>query len=159
MLQQKLRDHFPELNNAVIGFYWPIRGEFDFSPLVSDCMTTGAEAGLPVIVHEHEPLQFWRWRPGMQLERGLWNIPVPREADVIQPTVLLVPFVGFDAAGFRLGYGGGYYDRTLPTMTPKPLTIGVGYEFGRLDTIHPQSYDIPLDAIVTEARVDRFDME
>jgi 5,10-methenyltetrahydrofolate synthetase len=64
---------------------------------------------------------------------------------------LIVPLLGFDAAGYRLGYGGGYYDRTLATLTPRPLTVGVGYELGRLETIHPQAHDIPLDAIVTEA--------
>jgi 5-formyltetrahydrofolate cyclo-ligase len=63
---------------------------------------------------------------------------------------LIVPLLGFDAAGYRLGYGGGYYDRTLAAMAPRPLSIGVGYELGRLDTIHPQAHDIPLDAIVTE---------
>ena len=71
----------------------------------------------------------------------------------MRPTALLVPLVGFDRRGYRLGYGGGYYDRTLATMHPKPLTIGIGYDLGRLETIHPQPHDIPMDAIVTEAGV------
>jgi 5-formyltetrahydrofolate cyclo-ligase len=83
------------------------------------------------------------------MARGIWNIPIPRERNSVRPTALLVPLVGFDAAGYRLGYGGGYYDRPLATLVPKPLTIGVGYELGRLETIYPQPHDIPMDAIVT----------
>lgn len=71
----------------------------------------------------------------------------------MRSTALLVPLVGFDADGFRLGYGGGYYDRTLAVLEPKPLTIGIGFELGRLETIHPQPHDVPMDAIVTEAGV------
>src|SRR5690606_21931832 len=91
----------------------------------------------------------------MKLGRGIWNIPIPAEREPVRPTALLVPVVGFDAAGYRLGYGGGYYDRTLALLEPRPLTIGVGYAGARLDTIHPQPHDIPLDAIVTEAGVVR----
>jgi hypothetical protein len=86
----------------------------------------------------------------MKLKRGIWGIPIPAERRIVQPTALLVPLIGFDKAGYRLGYGGGYYDRTLAVMIPKPLTIGVGYALGRLETIHPQPHDIPMDAIVTE---------
>ena len=75
---------------------------------------------------------------------------MPADGRVVTPTVLLVPLLGFDEAGYRLGYGGGYYDRTLAAMTPRPLTIGVGYEVGRLKTIRPQPHDIPMDAIATE---------
>ena len=67
-----------------------------------------------------------------------------------------MPLVGFDAAGYRLGHGGGYYDRTLATFAQKPLSIGIGYELGRLETIHPRSHDIPMDVIVTESGVVRF---
>ena len=65
----------------------------------------------------------------------------------------LAPLVGFDSCGYRLGYGGGYYDRTLAAATPKPLAIGVGFELSRLDTIHPQPHDVPMDFIVTEELV------
>ena len=86
----------------------------------------------------------------MKMSRGVWNIPVPGERTLVQPNLLLVPLVGFDAAGYRLGYGGGYYDRTLAAMSPRPLTIGVGFAMGRLNSIYPQPHDIPMDAIVTE---------
>src|ERR671925_309016 len=78
------------------------------------------------------------------------------ERRVVRPTAFLVPLVGFDSDGYRLGYGGGYYDRTLSAVDPRPLTVGIGYEIGRLETIHPQPHDIPTDAIVTEAGVGRF---
>src|SRR5262249_39242937 len=147
---------FPELRFARVGFYWPIQGEIDLRRLIADLIALGAEACLPVVVEKQRPLEFWAWRPGMKLKRGTWNISIPIERRLIRPTALLAPLVGFDAAGYRLGYGSGYYDRTLSTMEPKPLTIGIGYEFGRLGTIYPQPHDVPLDAIVTEAGWTRF---
>lgn len=146
-----LLHHIPELRAGAIGFCWPFKGEIDVRDLVSECLATGAEAALPVVVERGQPLEFWSWRPRMELKRGVWDIPIPAERQVARPTILLVPLVGFDGAGYRLGYGGGYYDRTLAAAAPRPLAIGVGYGLGRLETIHPQSHDVPMDAIVTEA--------
>ena len=87
------------------------------------------------------------------MQRGFWNIPIPAERRVVVPDALLIPLVGYDAAGYRLGYGGGYYDRTLASRTPLPLRIGVGYDGAELPTIHPQPHDIPMSIIVTERRV------
>lgn len=140
----------PELRAARLGFYWPFKAEIDLRPLVRDCIAAGASAALPVVTAKAQPMEFWAWRPRAKLGRGIWNIPIPAERRVVQPTALLVPLVGFDAAGYRLGYGGGYYDRTLAAMPSRPLTIAVGCELGRLRTIHPQPHDIPMDAIVTE---------
>ncbi|HEY9549863.1 MAG TPA: 5-formyltetrahydrofolate cyclo-ligase, partial [Kiloniellaceae bacterium] len=140
--------HFPELRHACIGFYWPFKGEIDLRHLVRDFIAQGAEAALPVVVEKGQPVEFWSWRPRMKLGRGIWDIPIPAERDPVQPTALLVPLVGFDPAGYRLGYGGGYYDRTLAALDPRPLTIGVGYACGRLATIYPQPHDIPMDVIV-----------
>jgi 5-formyltetrahydrofolate cyclo-ligase len=148
-----VEQHFPELANALVGFYWPIRGEIGLHGLVRRLVEQGARAALPVVVEKGQPLEFRAWRPGAPLERGVWNIPVPATREVVRPTALLVPLVGFDAKGYRLGYGGGYYDRTLAGLSPKPLAIGIGYELGRLLTIHPQPHDIPMDAIVTETGV------
>lgn len=155
-LRDLIREQFPELHRACVGFYWPIKGEIDPYDLIQDLIALGAEAALPVVVERRKPLEFWAWRPGMKWGRGLWDIPIPAERAPVQPTALLVPLLGFDEAGYRLGYGGGYYDRTLATLNPKPLTIGIGYEFGRLQTIYPQPHDIPLDTIVTEAGAARF---
>jgi 5-formyltetrahydrofolate cyclo-ligase len=151
-----LERHFPELASAHIGFYWPFRGEIGLHALVRRLVDQGAGAALPVVVRKREPLEFWAWRPGAPLQRGVWDIPIPASRNIVQPTALLVPLVGFDGRGYRLGYGGGYYERTLAAMDPKPLTIGVGHELGRLETIQPQPHDIPMDAIVTEAGLARF---
>lgn len=156
VLREQLRTQFPELHRACIGFYWAFKGEIDVRDVIEDFLALGATAALPVVVRKQQPLEFWAWHPRMKLWRGMWDIPVPAEPSPVRPTALLVPLLGFDAAGYRLGYGGGYYDRTLATMNPRPLTIGVGYELGRLATIHPLPHDQPLDAIVTEAETVRF---
>ena len=148
-------ESLPELRDACIGFYWPFQGEINLRDLVRNFIALGAEAALPVVVEKQRPMEFWSWQPQMKLVRGIWNIPTPSERNPVQPTVLLVPLLGFDPAGYRLGYGGGYYDRTLPTFAQKPLTIGIGYELGRLKTIYPQPHDISMDAIVTESGVVR----
>ncbi len=150
-----LERHFLELVSARVGFYWPFRGEIGLHALVRRLVERGAGGALPVVVERRQPLEFWAWRPGAALARGVWDIPIPVEREVVQPTALLVPLVGFDREGYRLGHGGGYYDRTLAAMDPKPLTIGVGLELARLETIWPQPHDVPMDAIVTEAGVAR----
>ena len=111
----------------------------------------GQTVELPVVVRRAAPMEFRPWRPGIRMVPGIWNIPVPAEGDPVLPDTLLVPLVGFDARGYRLGHGGGYYDRTLATMPRRPRTIGIGFESLRLATIHPQPHDIPMDLIVTEA--------
>jgi 5-formyltetrahydrofolate cyclo-ligase len=94
---------------------------------------------------------FRAWSPECAMSEGLYGIPVPQGTDEVRPDLVLLPLVGFDAARFRLGYGGGYYDRTLAGLAPRPRTIGIGFELARLATVHPQPHDIALDAIVTEA--------
>lgn len=145
-----LLSHVPELHAASIGFCWPFKGEIDMRPLVRSCLAAGADAALPVVVERAQPLEFWQWRPRIKMQRGVWDIPFPAERRPVQPTILLVPLVGFDGDGYRLGYGGGYYDRTLAAAARKPLAIGIGYESARLETIHPQWHDVPMDAIATE---------
>lgn len=137
----------------VLGFYWPIRGELDLRGLAQRHVEAGGTAALPVVVAKNAPVEFWQWQNGAAMQRGFWNIPVPAERRVVQPDVLLIPLVGFDAAGFRLGYGGGYYDRTLASLAPRPYCIGVGYDDAELETIYPQPHDIPMNLIVTERRV------
>lgn len=145
-----IRQHVPDIGIGCTGFYWPFKGEVDLRHFVRGLVADGGEAALPVVVERAHPLEFWSWRPHAKLQRGIWNIPIPAERVPVRPTLLLVPLVGFDDGGYRLGYGGGYYDRTLAIASPRPMTIGIGYELGRLDSIHPQPHDIPLDAIVTE---------
>jgi 5-formyltetrahydrofolate cyclo-ligase len=84
------------------------------------------------------------------MRRGLWNIPIPPVRDQLEPSLLIVPLVGFDRGRYRLGYGGGFYDRTLSAAAPRPRTIGVAFADAGLSTIHPQPPDIPMDVIVTD---------
>jgi len=104
-----------------------------------------------VVVDKKGPLEYRGWRPGEPLVDGVWNIPVPEKRDIVMPMVVLAPLVGFDRAGYRLGYGGGYFDRTLGALSPRPLAIGIGFELQQMDTIYPQPFDVPMDVIVTEA--------
>ena len=155
----RIRTDFPDLNEAVIGFYWPIKGEIDLRPMLQDLLAIGAEAALPVIAEKNQPLEFWEWCTETKMSRGIGNIPIPSERKPVQPTVLLIPLLGFDAHGHRLGFGGGYYDRTLAAFRRMPMTIGVGYAIGQLQSIYPQGHDIPLDAIVTETGCTRFNQD
>src|SRR4051794_5605881 len=153
-VQAILAADVPELRQAAtIGFYWPFRGEVDLVKFVRELTGGNGRAALPVVVEKGRPLAFWRWEPGMAMRPGIWNIPVPAVAEPVEPDCLLVPLVGFDGQGFRLGYGGGYYDRTLAALPRPPLAIGIGYAFQSLQTIQPQPFDRPMDAIVTEAGI------
>ena len=152
-VQELLVGEVPSLRTAMLGFYWPFRAEVDLVRLVRELSGGGSGAALPVVVAKRQPLEFWRWAPGMAMQPGIWDIPVPAVAERVRPELLLVPLVGFDESGYRLGYGGGYYDRTLASMPRRPLAIGVGCEFQRIATIHPQPFDVPMDAIVTEAGI------
>lgn len=152
---QFLERHVPELRCASIGFYWPFKGEIELRTLAESLHHTGVRLSLPVVVEKAQPVEFWRWHPGMKLVPGIWRIPVPAQRELVSPSLLIVPILGFDEAGFRLGYGGGYYDRSLAAMDPRPFTIGVGYELGRLPSIHPRPHDIPMDVITTEAGIFR----
>ena len=100
----------------------------------------------------HEGASDAQGTPGQAMRSGFWNIPVPTQRDVVLPDLMLAPLVGFDQGNYRLGYGGGYFDRTLASRDPRPIVIGVGYDFGALETIFPQPHDIPMHAILTERR-------
>jgi 5-formyltetrahydrofolate cyclo-ligase len=133
-----------------VGIYWPFKGEFDPRMLARRLHARGIALALPVVVAKATPLVFRPWAPGTRLVPGVWNILVPAEGEPVTPDVVLSPVVGFDAGRYRLGYGGGYYDRTLAAMAPRPFVIGVGFALSRLPSIHPQPHDIPMDLIVTE---------
>lgn len=141
---------FPCLAGRMVGFCWPYRAEPDPRFAVRHWRDRGARAALPVVVEKNAPLEFREWWPGVATQPGVFDLPVPQGTAVVDPDALLVPPVGFDAHGFRLGYGGGYFDRTLAAMAPQPIKIGVAFELERMPTIHPQPHDIALDFIVTE---------
>jgi len=137
---------------GVLGIYWPIRGEIDVRDVAAAHLDGGGRVVLPVVIGKGSPVEFRSWRPGAPMGRDLWKIPVPRERELLQPDALLVPLLGFDGDCYRLGYGGGYYDRTLAALAPPPFCIGLGFDFGRLDSIFPQPHDIRMDVIVTETQ-------
>lgn len=142
----------PNLEWMLVGIYWPFKGEYDVRPIARRLHARGARLALPVVVEKNRPLVFREWSPGARLVPGVWGIPVPVDGPAVEPDALLVPLVGFDRQRFRLGYGGGYYDRTLASLCRKPMAIGIGFELSALPTIHPQPHDIAMDAIVTEER-------
>ncbi len=148
--------HLPAADGAFIGFYWPIRREPDCLAVMRDLARAGGKVALPVVMGRGSPLEFRAWTEETKMEAGVWNIPQPAAGPPVVPAVLVVPLLGFDEAGFRLGYGAGYYDRTLAWLSPRPFTLGVGFESSRLPTIHPQTHDVPMDVIVTEERSREF---
>jgi 5-formyltetrahydrofolate cyclo-ligase len=141
---------FPGLARGVLAFCWPIRGEYDARHLARVLRARGAVTVLPVVVAARSPLIFREWHPGVRLAEGPMGIPYPVGSAQLQPDHVLLPMNGWDAAGYRLGYGGGYFDRTLASLAPRPHVIGVGLEEARLATIHPQPWDIAVDYVVTE---------
>ena len=106
--------------------------------------------GLPVVDKVHKTLVFHAWYPGCPMEEDAYGIPKPKDTELIVPTLLLVPCVGYAAGGYRLGYGGGFYDRTLATLQPLPFTVGLGYTNGYVDDFTPEAHDLPLDAILND---------
>jgi 5,10-methenyltetrahydrofolate synthetase len=138
-------------SGKVVSLYWPFRGEPDLRPWLAAVTARGATAALPVVVEKGRPLAFRAYRPGDRLEKGVWNIPIPAEGAAVVPDVVLAPVVGFDPQNFRLGYGGGFFDRTLASLAKKPFVIGLGYLSQAIRTIYPQAHDIVMDRIVTEA--------
>lgn len=152
-ISQLLTANFPPETLASLGCYWPFRREYDCIPLMRRVIEAGGKVALPVVLEKNQPLEFRPWTPEAKMEAGVWNILHPAEGPAVHPAALLVPLVGFDPAGYRLGYGAGYYDRTLAVFPKLPLTIGVGFELSRMATIFPQSHDLPMDYIVTEAGI------
>lgn len=138
---------------GLIAFCWPVRSEFDARPLMARLLTQGWNACLPVVEQAASPMVFRSWVPGAAMDADRHGIPIPADGEPCRPDVILLPLVAFDRQGYRLGYGGGYFDRTLAALQPRPWTIGVGYELGRVDSIRPEPHDVPLDLCVTEAGI------
>ena len=154
-IEAKLRALLLERPVMTLGVYWPFQAEFDPRALIDWVIAEGFTVALPAVVDKKGPLEYRAWRPGEPLVDGVWNIPIPEARGVVVPQVVLAPLVGFDRQCYRLGYGGGYFDRTLAASSPRPLAIGVGYEMSQMETIFPQPFDIPMDVIVTETRTRR----
>jgi len=153
-LRHLLDARFGGAAGMVLSAYWPIKGEPNLRPLMAELHERGVRVALPIVERKSAPLVFRLWTPQTRMVRGDWNIPVPPpEAEEAAPEITLAPLVGWDGDCYRLGYGGGYFDRTLAALSPRPVTIGIGFEAARLATIFPQPHDIALDLIVTEGGV------
>jgi 5,10-methenyltetrahydrofolate synthetase len=160
-LQQVMRIWLVGREDSMIGAYWPIKGEFDPLPALHRWKEDGElleqqtlrRIGLPVLNKLHKTLTFHAWYPGCPMEPDAYDIPKPKDTEILVPTLLFVPCVGFGPGGFRLGYGGGFYDRTLASLAPKPITVGLGFSHGFIEDLEPEPHDIPLDAILTEEGV------
>lgn len=134
----------------VAAFCWPIKHEPDLRALLASWTSTQVRAVLPVVVAENAPLRFREWTPDSRLAPDRYGIPTPTAGEWLTPGLILLPLNGFDDAGYRLGYGGGYFDRTLAALTPRPLAVGVGFEISRVASIRPEAHDQRLDWIITE---------
>ena len=180
LLQRVMRIWLVGSAHEVIGAYWPIKGEFDPLPalyrwqedailsLDSDLNMPLVQAnttqlatesiasrsprkiGLPVVNKVHKTLVFHAWYPGCPMEEDAYGIPKPKDTEIVVPTLLFVPCVGYGPGGYRLGYGGGFYDRTLATLQPKPATVGLGYTQGWLPDLEPEAHDMALDALLND---------
>jgi 5,10-methenyltetrahydrofolate synthetase len=152
-IARHLLDLLLPLTPGTLAFCWPIRAEVDCHPAMTQLLAQGWRAAMPVVERLAAPLTFRTWQPDAPMTADPYGIPIPDTPPVPPPDVLLIPLVAFDEAGYRLGYGGGYFDRTLAALNPRPLAIGVGFELGRVADLHPEPHDIRLDRIVTEAGV------
>ncbi len=183
LLQRVVRIWLVGSPHEVIGAYWPIKGEFDPLPALyrwqedailgqefeenkalaheeraqfateSIASRSPRKIGLPVINKRHKILTFQAWYPGCPMEEDAYGIPKPKDTELVVPTLLFVPCVGYGPGGYRLGYGGGFYDRTLATLQPRPFTVGLGYSHGWLPDMEPEPHDIALDAILNDKGV------
>ena len=158
LLQRVMRIWLVGRPDTVIGAYWPIKGEFDPLPALHRWKEDGElqgqpqprRIGLPVVDKLHKTLTFHAWFPGCPMEEDAYGIPKPKDTEAFEPSLLLVPLVGYGPGGNRLGYGGGFYDRTLAALTPRPYTVGVGYAHGYIPWLQAEAHDVPLDAILNE---------
>ena len=132
LLQRVMRIWLVGRPDSVIGAYWPRR------------------IGLPVVDKVHKTMIFHAWYPGCPMEDDAYGIPKPKDTEVIVPSLLFVACVGYAPGGYRLGYGGGFYDRMLATLEPRPFTVGLGFSNGFLPDFEPESHDLPLDAILND---------
>jgi len=138
---------------TVVGFCWPFKAEFDARFAVRYWREQGAVAALPEVVAKGQPLRFRQWWPGAPMTRGVYDIPLPDGTPEVLPDIAIVPMNACDSRGYRLGYGGGYFDRTLAALERRVIAIGVTYDACRVPSIFPQPHDLPMDLVVTEAGI------
>lgn len=154
-VRSRLNEVFPALAELIVGFCWPVQNEPDLRPLVAELVARGGRVALPVVIRPGMPLAFREWWPAQPLSPDRYGIPSPTDGDFLVPQLLLVPVNAFDSDLYRIGYGGGFFDRTLASIEPRPLAVGVGFDFQQVASIRPEAHDQPLDIVITESRVSR----
>lgn len=134
----------------VVSLYWPIRGEPDLRMLLPWVEETGGKCCLPVVVEKGQALAFHSWTSTTPMKRTIWSLAEPADGHEVAPDIILAPVIGIDREGYRLGYGGGYFDRTLAVLRKPAMVIGIGFTEQKIRTIYPQPHDIPMNWIVTD---------
>jgi 5-formyltetrahydrofolate cyclo-ligase len=158
-LQQLLRIWLIQRHDTVIAGYWPIKGEFDPLPALhrwQEAASTDPDlpkrtVTLPVMHRDTKTLTFHAWWPGCPMEDDAFGLPKPKDTEELHPTLVLVPCVGYGMGRVRLGYGGGFFDRTLATLKPRPYTLGISYSIGFVSELMGEPHDVPMDAVMTDA--------
>ncbi len=161
LLCEKLSQWLPGLDgkpthSRIVAAFWPLADEPDITPVLHALNQVGHIVALPVVATRSAPLEFHRWQPDLPMTQGNFGVMEPARTQPLQPDILLIPTLGFTSQGDRLGYGGGYYDRTLSAMHAQqhtPLTIGIAWSEALLSHRHPdyspQTHDVPLQAILS----------
>lgn len=154
-LQQWLTHSRKESTPLTIAAFWPLAEEPDITPVLHQLIALNQVVVLPVVATRHAPLEFHRWIPDAPMTAGNFGVMEPARTQALQPDILFVPTLGYTSRGDRLGYGGGYYDRTLAAMHQlgaHPLTIGIAWSEGLLTHQYPdylpQGHDMPLNAVL-----------
>ncbi|WP_442783658.1 5-formyltetrahydrofolate cyclo-ligase [Collimonas fungivorans] len=135
--------------DGTLGVYWPIRGEPDLQPAYAELTARGMRLALPVVIDVDSPLRFVGWSPGEAMVKDGFGVAIPASYVTVIPQALLIPCVGFNRNKIRLGYGGGFYDRTLAPLA-RPQTVGIAYSCA-LAEFDGAAHDIALDTVITEA--------
>lgn len=150
-----LIEGFPVLQQRSVGFYSPYQGEYDPAPVMTYLSTRGATLALPEVIGPHQPLRFRKWWPQAPMRNDAYGIAIPHATEQVAIDAVVIPMIGFDNQGYRLGYGSGFFDRTLAVIKPRPLTIGIAFELLHLPTTYPHEHDIAMDYVITEKTIYR----
>jgi len=149
-IESHLDQGFMGLAGLTVGLCWPYLAEFDARPFAQKLMDSGSTLSLPVVIAPKTPLEFHRWHPQMEMATGVYDLPIPAHSHPVIPEVLLIPVVAIGDKGDRLGYGGGFYDRTLASLPKKPICIALAFEIS-------QDHDVLMDFVITEKGIERVD--
>ena len=151
-------DSVPLAPRDVVAGYWRIKDEMDCQPILVRLMDAFQPVCLPVVLGDEQPLELRLWEQGASLyEAGFGTLAPSELAPQVEPDVILMPLLGFDKRGTRLGYGGGYYDRTLERLSKRPRLVGLAFAAQELEDIPREAHDVPLDTVVTEQGARHFE--